>query len=520
MAENMQVDPADLTAQAGAMKAKDWPGPPDVVYTPDTLESTAGAIANLNSNAQVLQEYSQWAYAENQRIATMLENAARAYQKVDEQYGRAMENPERQAAVEAIPVEAPPAPPPLPAPTAVPQLLNASGYSTVPQTDGSLRAGDHGNSLKNAMGQWVGTANRLKANAPNKPPGSWEGDAADAAYARMQSFGDWLKQLSDSWHDLAEAASKILQAHEKARAAHDPIYTEYQELERQMNALIQQMQSGALGNSIQAQSKMMQIQNRMKQLQEASDGVREDYASSATFSPVKPGDPPGATRDGSQTAEGAGGTGGAGGGGGGQGGRPTGDPAAMAQKMGSSLGGPASNPEQPARDGQGAGNAGSAGGGAPSGGSGASGAGLPTGMPATGMPKSPTDPTLQPAAATDGGADSGAGGGGAGGGGGMPATPMSAAVTAETVAAAPNTPSNAGGAPASGAGGATGGGMGGGMAPMHGAGQGQQGKEKRRDPKLSPDEELYVEDRPWTEGVIGNRRRREVQDTRDTRDAK
>jgi hypothetical protein len=62
--------------------------------------------------------------------------------------------------------------------------------------------------------------------------------------------------------------------------------------------------------------------------------------------------------------------------------------------------------------------------------------------------------------------------------------------------------------------------MGGGMAPMHSAGQGQQGKEKRRDPKLSPDEELYVEDRPWTEGVIGNRRRREVQDTRDTRDAK
>jgi hypothetical protein len=57
------------------------------------------------------------------------------------------------------------------------------------------------------------------------------------------------------------------------------------------------------------------------------------------------------------------------------------------------------------------------------------------------------------------------------------------------------------------------GGMGG-MAPMHGAHGAQQGKEKRRDPRTAPDEDLYVEDRPWTEGVVGNRRRREVQDGR------
>ncbi|RAV11319.1 hypothetical protein DQP55_14125 [Mycolicibacterium sp. GF69] len=62
--------------------------------------------------------------------------------------------------------------------------------------------------------------------------------------------------------------------------------------------------------------------------------------------------------------------------------------------------------------------------------------------------------------------------------------------------------------------------MGAGMAPMgHGAGA-QQGKEKRRDPRLAPDEDLYTEDRPWTEAVIGNRRRREVGDGREGRDTK
>jgi hypothetical protein len=58
--------------------------------------------------------------------------------------------------------------------------------------------------------------------------------------------------------------------------------------------------------------------------------------------------------------------------------------------------------------------------------------------------------------------------------------------------------------------------MGGGMAPMHGAGHQNQGKEKRRDPDLSPDEDLYTEDRPWTEAVIGNRRRRDVQDGKES----
>ena len=50
----------------------------------------------------------------------------------------------------------------------------------------------------------------------------------------------------------------------------------------------------------------------------------------------------------------------------------------------------------------------------------------------------------------------------------------------------------------------------------HGAGQGQ-GKEKRRTPGLSPDEDLYTEDRAWTEAVIGNRRRKDVQEGKESR---
>jgi hypothetical protein len=94
--------------------------------------------------------------------------------------------------------------------------------------------------------------------------------------------------------------------------------------------------------------------------------------------------------------------------------------------------------------------------------------------------------------------------------------PLSPAVSAETVA--PTAPAQAGPSAPAGAstGAAAGSGMGG-MAPMHGAGHQNQGKDKRRDPNLSPDEDLYTEDRPWTEAVIGNRRRRDVQDGKESK---
>ena len=63
------------------------------------------------------------------------------------------------------------------------------------------------------------------------------------------------------------------------------------------------------------------------------------------------------------------------------------------------------------------------------------------------------------------------------------------------------------------AGGAGAGGMGGGMGGMGGGhGQGGQGKEKRRNPNLTEDEDLYVEDRAYTEAVIGRRARKDPKD--------
>jgi hypothetical protein len=118
------------------MKGQNWHNPAeDAVAPPDALPSTNDAIANLNDNAQSLKEFERWAEVENRRIAEMLEIAAAAYQKVDDDYGEAIENPERVAAVDAITIPDPQTQPPeVPGPAGTPRLLDASGYSNVNQT--------------------------------------------------------------------------------------------------------------------------------------------------------------------------------------------------------------------------------------------------------------------------------------------------------------------------------------------------------------------------------------------------
>lgn len=516
MGDGQRVDPSALYRQAAEMLAQRWHNPnAEAVMPPDAIPSSSAAVANLNDNAKALLEFQQWAETENRRIAEMLQIAADAYTHVDETYGRVITDPERRAALDAIPIPAPAtSPPAAPTPAGAPRPLDASGYSDVRKTQAELSSPDEGNSLKTAMLQWGAAAKHVEAMSPRPPSGDWEGAAADAAYARMTEFSGHLRQLSEGWRDLAEAAAKVLAAHGDAKARHADIHREYVELETQLRELAAQMTAG---NTIATEAEIAKIQKRMRELQQQSDEVRRDYANDATFAPVRPAMPTGSDSDVAATAGVGGGSGGGsgigsgGGGGGGAGGRySTGDPAALADEMAQSLGGQARQDAGGAPPGGGA----PLSGGAPSGGSGAGG-----GTPGGGSPaaKPRADPGLRPAAVSRGG---GSGGGAGGGGGGMPATPMSAPVTAETVAPAPTTPAAAGAGAGPAAEGRAAGGMGGGMAPMgHGAGA-LQGKEKRRDPRLAPDEDLYAEDRPWTEAVIGNRRRREVGDGREGRDAK
>lgn len=497
---NVHVDTTVLTTRASEMLAMPWKTSVSQAQAPDSVPLSVTAVANLNDCANSLMAYQNCGKAQSERLAGMLNDTARQYQNVDTEYAGRMDDPGRLTKVNAIAVPPPSTPPPtLPDAPKPPAMVSAAGYSTVEQNDQQLNSGPGTGALESASTDYKDAANML-ANVEAPHFENWEGTAATAAMDRFKELYTWLGELSAKWTALAAAADEMKKAHDTAVAEHAPILQSYKEYFKELMRLYN-------NNGDPAQIEL--ITRILAKLQQDSNDVLEKYARSASFSPPNVSDPPFASgRAGSSSAgPNSGKEAGPnekGGGGGGEGKDSKGDsprvspasadPSAAQQKSAAPAGG-----GSPAGGGAPAGGApsGAGAGGAPSG-------GMPGGMPNMGKPTLPklNEPSLKPASLGGGGGAKGGGGGG-GGGGGMPKMPLGPAVGSESVAPTPAA-AKAGGqgtaGPAPAGAGMGGGGMGGGGM---GHGGGQQGKEKRRDPNLSPDEDLYKEDRAWTEPVIG-----------------
>jgi len=504
----MRVDLEDLQRKSAAIRTElanlPQPGAQGQIAPPSAHQVSIESAMRLGLASLVVWMYQAWGTKEGERLAESLDATRAAYQAVD----TASEQSLNSGGSQPITVMTEPvAPPPVSTPPGhipPPPAIGPGGFATPVIVQQQLDAGDQGTSLRHYSDAWKGFANQIRGSAPafEGRVGDWEGTAAEAAYAKFNNYRAWLDELANSWEDLSAEATRLADVHHAVTEAHRPIAERYEQAEKKLADATYGAQVSALFAEMQS-------------AQAISEALVEQYAAGMSPKVVQPEDPPNsgldptaATRDanaqdpqdpskreGSPDGPGEPAPG-----------RPApGGPAPGAQPMTAqaSAGQPAGG--APSGGGVPSGGAAPSGGGAPSGGMPG---GFPGGGPSTGTPKLPTDPRLRPAAHGGGGA--GAGGGGAGGGG-APSMPLSPAVGAETVA--PTTPTHAASAAlAAGSTGAAGGVMGGGMAPMgHGAGH-NQGKEKRRDPNLSPDEDLYTEDRPWTEAVIGNRRRRNVQD--------
>ncbi len=68
------------------MTAQPWMTPSAEPIPPDALPLAKDAVDNLNDNARMLADYQTWAEAENNAIAEMLINAAKAYEEIDNEY--------------------------------------------------------------------------------------------------------------------------------------------------------------------------------------------------------------------------------------------------------------------------------------------------------------------------------------------------------------------------------------------------------------------------------------------------
>ncbi|OHT82970.1 PPE domain-containing protein [Mycobacterium syngnathidarum] len=518
MGNEVEVTSSELTGKAQTLQTPrpEGPGP---AQPPDYLEITTAAMAQLTASANTLATTLAAGDVEAQRLSAALNAAATAYDKIDAAKAGDLQgqmngdgaSPQAAESESAVP-DVSGIPPSASIPCfEYPASADWDVFTDWQSAAKAIHSGDtQALSVKYLRDQWKAYRQSLQDHASNfagAPPG-WSGEAAEACDGSMKSLYSWWIDMGDECERLAQQAETLADAHDKLVADHptmDDVNT--------FNAT-----KWVVGNI-----PLVGTQARAAQwayFQGRSELALRAYANGTDLMQIRPGKPPAigglpAVKSGEVKPK-----------------PGTGDPGTSpGTSPGASPGNTpnSSMPEVPSMESPsmspasadpsaGQGSGGSPSGGAPSGGGSPSGGGAPSGgapsggLPTgtEGMPEMPGvgEPSLKPASA------GGGGGGMGGGGGGMPAGPLGPAVGADSVAASPSGARGVGAGPAGAPGGAGMGGMGGGMGGM-GGGHGQgQGKEKRRNPNLAEDEELYVEDRAYTEAVIGRRARKDAKDTK------
>ncbi|MDY6871430.1 MAG: hypothetical protein SV966_13295 [Actinomycetota bacterium] len=513
--DEVRVEPADLRARAATLDEEitdesQRPTPP--CGLPFVTASAAGIAAGSDT----LRSHLISGNREAERLAAVLSEAADVYQQIDNRAAQALGYPDGPCSVEPVPVNPtlPPSVPPIEFPSSAPALPGGqidAGFMDVKAAAQIIHSGNPG--PMRAYGEQAKTfAGTLRGRAAsfNLEGITWDGTAAEKAGDAVRQHKDWLEKLAESYEFLGTEAIDMADAHDTWAGQH-PTVAEVEAVESRV------AQAGQAGDKDALAKAVMDY----LALQRRSEDVRISYSADVAgkslprvldpppgAAPVPPISSNGDPRKGENKPTGGDAPGqpgaGAGSGGGGGSGQQGGRAGAAPMGAGSAGG---EGGAQPLGASSGGGSP-SGGGGSPAGGGGAPAApadgGLPVGLPGADPDRLPPldDPALKPAAASGGGTGGGSGGGA--GGGGVPPSPLQPAVGAETVAPGAAGPGRAGAA-AAGPAGAMGamGAMGGTPMGGHGAGRGPGGGEKKRAPGLAPDEDLYVEDRPFTESVIG-----------------
>lgn len=499
MTQMLKVEYEELLQRADELEAPLPPVPSTNPPGPCALSFVNDAATQLALSADAMRLYLKTSEREWKALAKSLRNAAKAYEEVDEGTAQAIDaigtdgsssgaapaaagaNGEMSALSEESWARDP-LPPLKPPPTF------EYPYYEVRQAAKDIEAGDQGVAFRAFAKEWDAFQRELQKTAYRfRPFVSWEGEARDLVEANFGTQREWILSMAQMCVTLGNQANRVVDAHKKARVAYgdsasrNPDGTWANETEHPTNYEVELNDWWYRRYTEDGGHYLYMAISWYESLQAKSERSLALYVSNAglPMTPVNPKMPPRAQYI-----------------------APPPDPNAPADET---IIDPIVDP-------------------------------IPDGGAGTGIPPTPMMPTVPPGmggagmpnqAAMDAamqqalsGKGPGAPGGaglkpaslGGGGGAGVPSMPLQPAVDSE----AASRPAGAGPAAAGpgrampGVGGAAGGGMGGGMAPMGGAGQNQnQGKGKR---VQSEDESLYTEERSWTEGVIGNRPRKTTPD--------
>ncbi|OBG78982.1 hypothetical protein A9X05_22465 [Mycobacterium sp. E3298] len=498
MPQTLKVEYEELMARANEIEAALPAIPATNPAAPCALSFVNDAATQLALSADSMRLYLRACEREWRALAKSLRNAAKAYEEVDEGSAEAINAVDGGSSASGVgngsdrmtancdPDEdfggyLPPPPPPPPA--------FEYPYYEVRQAATAIESGDQGTAFKAFAKEWDNFQREFQKETYRfRPFSSWEGEACAAVELNFEAQRQWIYSMAQLCVSLGNQALRVVDAHKKARVMGDRQTHDYDgkwtvEAEHPTSYEVSQCDYWYQRYVTSYPYYLYMAVSWYESLQQKSETSLNMYIANASLPlpPVNPKAPPAATRISAPPDPNAPGDG-------------TIDPTIPGGwPTGDGTGAPAT-PMTP----------------------------MVPPMPGGGMPGAADQPAMD-AAMKDAlkGKPGLPGGGGVkpaglgGGGTGVPSMPLQPAVDAEapqrSTGAAAGSSGPGRGIPSGGGG--LGGGMGG--APMGAPGaQGQpNGKGKR---PQSDEEAIYTERRPWTEGVIG-RRRREVAEAKDAR---
>lgn len=473
----MNMEYLELMSRADELEAPLADPPSTYPTAPCQLEMTTKSAETLAQSVDEMMIHLKLAADQRAKLATSLRNAAKAYDKTDEDAAKAVADggsvsaeapgsggagegdqstassggdalpPRRVSAAAATSVSSEPPAQYVDLETKAAQIegVDPEGVST-----------DQGTAYTQFADDWL---NYKKVLTPTVDPNTgtyrpfqyWTGDSASAVEKNMRDTRTWMINVMDQCAKLADQAKAIVSAHKVARTEH-PSHHYITVLDAQLADIAKYGEKHYKKSTVMA---------AYADAQKQSDDALKKYEQNAglTISRVSLSEPPAATPISPPD--------------------PTPTPTPTPTPV---------DPTTPIL---------------PS---------APT-TPMTPQPEQPDMSGLEDSLANLSSTGSGMKPASVGGGGGMPSTPLQPAVSSDAVPRPAAGPGAGLGRSIPGLGGAMGGpGMG--MAPMGGApgGAGQDNQTKRGQQE---EEALYTEERSWTEGVIGSRRRKDVADSKD-----
>src|SRR5690606_35018204 len=219
----LKVDCETLLAKKEQITA-DWPEVPPPPQAPSNLAVAKKAVRQILGPRNAFVTALTAGKAQAERLGACLEATANAYRTVDEIKAAALREGRAPAVETVVPVapEFGPAPPLTEGTTPLEPAPDTTGFPDWTVAYAEITSGDQGSSLHEFARGMYELSDKLteRAKAFSLADTHWEGEAAEAAEARLREHESWLYDLAKDARDLAAQAQQLAEIQVSERPRH------------------------------------------------------------------------------------------------------------------------------------------------------------------------------------------------------------------------------------------------------------------------------------------------------------